>query len=85
MLGLTTTHESKSLKIVRNVAVGEDAIALHRLLADDDHELDDSCDTSDHQRAGFENHFQPRDLVHPHTSFFSSNFSFVRLYLFTLF
>ena len=28
------TDESKSLKIVRNVAVGEGAIALHKLLAE---------------------------------------------------
>ena len=34
VLGLTMTDESKSLKIVRNVAVGEGAIALHRLLAE---------------------------------------------------
>ena len=33
VLGLTMTDESKSLKIVRNVVVGEGAIALHRLLA----------------------------------------------------
>ena len=54
------------------LAVGEGAIALHKFLAeyqpdivqsslwslDDDHELDDSCDRSDHcnQRAGFEDH-----------------------------
>ena len=72
VLGLTVTDESKSLIIVRNVAVGKGAIALHKLLveyqprhrqpslgsAHDDHELDDSCDRSDHccQRAGFENH-----------------------------
>ena len=34
VLGLTMTYESKSLKIVRNVAVGEGAIALHKLLAE---------------------------------------------------
>ena len=34
VLGLTMTDESKSLKIVRNVAVGEGAIALHKLLAE---------------------------------------------------
>ena len=33
VLGLTMTDESKSLKIMRNVAVGEGAIALHKLLA----------------------------------------------------
>ena len=33
-LGLTMTDESKSLKIVRNVAVGDGAIALRRLLAE---------------------------------------------------
>ena len=34
MLGLTTTDESKSLKMMRNVAVGEGASALHKLLAE---------------------------------------------------
>ena len=34
VLGLTMIDESKSLKIVRNVSVGEGAIALHRLLAE---------------------------------------------------
>ena len=34
VLGLTMTDESKSLKIVRNVAVREGAIALHKLLAE---------------------------------------------------
>ena len=34
VLGLTMTDESKSLKMVRNVAVGEGAIALHKLLAE---------------------------------------------------
>ena len=34
VLGRTMTDESKSLKIVRNVAVGEDAIALHKVLAE---------------------------------------------------
>ena len=34
VLGLTMTDESKSLKIVRNVAVGEGAIGLHRLLGE---------------------------------------------------
>ena len=34
VLGLTTTDESKSHKIVRNVAVREGAIALHKLLAE---------------------------------------------------
>ena len=34
VLGLTRSDESKSLKIVRNVAVGEGAITLHRLLAE---------------------------------------------------
>ena len=34
VLGLTMTDESTSLKIVRNVAVGEGAIALHSLLAE---------------------------------------------------
>ena len=61
VLGLTTTDESKSLKIMRNVAVGEGAIALLKFLAeyqpdivnrhlglDDDNELDDSRDRSDH-------------------------------------
>ena len=71
VLGLTTTDEIKSLKTVRNVAVGEGAInclaqvvggvsARHRQSSpgfpDDDHELDESRDRSDHcnQRAGFE-------------------------------
>ena len=72
MLGLTLTDQSESLKIVRNVAIGEGASALHKLLAeyqpdivksslgsaDDDDELDDLHDRSDHcnQPAGFENH-----------------------------
>ena len=30
VLGLTMTDESKSLKIARNMAVGEGAIALHK-------------------------------------------------------
>ena len=34
VLGLTMTDESKSLKIVRNVAFGEGAFALHKLLAE---------------------------------------------------
>ena len=34
VLGLTMTDESKSLKIVRNVAVGEGGISLHRLLGE---------------------------------------------------
>ena len=34
VLGLTFTEESKSLMIVRSVAVGEGAIALHKLLAE---------------------------------------------------
>ena len=34
VLGLTMTDESKTLKIVHNVAVGEGAIALHKLLAE---------------------------------------------------
>ena len=34
VLGLTMTDESKSLKIVRNAAVGEGAIAVHKLLAE---------------------------------------------------
>ena len=34
VLGLTMTDESKSLKIVRNVAFEEGAIALHKLLAE---------------------------------------------------
>ena len=33
VLGLTMTDESKPLKIVRNVAVGDGAIAPHKLLA----------------------------------------------------
>ena len=33
VLGLTMTDESKSLRIVRNGAVGEGAVALHKLLA----------------------------------------------------
>ena len=35
VLGLTRTDESKSFKIVRIVVVGEGAIALHKLLAED--------------------------------------------------
>ena len=34
VLGLTMIDESKSLKIVRNVAVGDAAIALHKLLTE---------------------------------------------------
>ena len=34
VLGLTMTDESKALKMVRNVAVGEGATALHKLLAE---------------------------------------------------
>ena len=34
VLGLTMTDESKALKIVRNVPVGEGAVALHRLVAE---------------------------------------------------
>ena len=34
VLGLTVTDENKSLEIVRNVAVGEGAIALHKLLVE---------------------------------------------------
>ena len=34
VLGLTMTDERKSLKIVRNVAVGKGAIVLHKLLAE---------------------------------------------------
>ena len=72
VLGLTMTDESKSLKIVRNGAVGEGAScssqvvggvsARHRRSsqgsADVNHELVGSCDRSRHcnHRAGFENH-----------------------------
>ncbi len=34
VLGLTMIDESKSRKIVRNVAAGEGAIALHKMLAE---------------------------------------------------
>ena len=34
VLGLTMTDESKSLKMVRNAAVGPGAMALHKLLAE---------------------------------------------------
>ena len=72
VLGLTVTDENKSLKIVRNVAVGEGVIAPHKLLVGYQPDIVNRhlgllmttmnwtirVDRSDHccQRAGFENH-----------------------------